>query len=87
MTIEQFNFNRSFGARCKNNRKSFGLSQDDVCNALVPYRVVFVRESYSNIENGKRSVTLFEAIALAKVLNIDLSSYYAPAAYAAASIQ
>ena len=87
MIIDPIVFDRHFGERCKNNRKALGLSQDDVCLELAGFGVEMCQNVYSSIERGVRSVRLFEALALFKILNIDLSIYYAPAAYAAASIQ
>ena len=87
MIIDPIVFDRHFGERCKNNRKALGLSQEDVCLELAGVGVEMTQDTYSRLERGSRSVYLFEALALFKILNIDLSIYYAPAAYAAASIQ
>ena len=86
MIIDPIVFDRHFGERCKNNRKALGLSQEDVCLELAGVGVEMTQDTYSRLERGSRSVYLFEALALFKILNIDLATYYAPAAYAAASI-
>ena len=87
VTIDPLVFDRRFGERCKNNRKALGLSQEDVCLELAGAGVEMCQDVYSRIELGCRSVRLFEALALSAILNIDLSTYYIPAVYAAASFQ
>ena len=87
MTIDPLVFDRHFGERCKNNRKALGLSQEDVCLELAGVGIEMSQETYSRLERGSRSVYLFEALALFKILNINLATCYTPAAYAAGSFQ
>ena len=85
MTFDPMTFDRAFGERCKNNRRSLGLSQDEVCDALSFMGLVLSRESYSRLESGRRGVSFLEAAALSAILNIDLVTFLPSAAYIAAA--
>lgn len=85
MIFDPMTFDRSFGKRCRDNRRSLGLSQDEVCDALSCMGLVLSREIYSNIERGIRGVSFLEAATLSAVLNIDLVTFLPSAAYIAAA--
>ncbi len=83
--FDPMTFDRSFGERCRDNRRSLGLSQDEVCDALSCMGLVLSRESYSRLETGKRNISFLEAAILSAVLNIDLVTFLPSAAYIAAA--
>ncbi len=60
-------FYKKFGLTIRNARESAGLTQEDLSN-----RVGINRTYLSNIENGRRSLSLFISIRIAKELKIDM---------------
>lgn len=67
------NIDQIIGKRIKSWRNFFGASQEDICRGMAARGFEFFQSTVHNIENGKRKVTVGEAVAFAEIFNIDLS--------------
>lgn len=63
----------TFGAKVREFRTDFGLSQAQLAEKLTKHGINLHFSAISKIENAERTVTLNEAVALAEVLYISLS--------------
>lgn len=59
---------KSIGAKIKSSRLKKGIRQNEVA-----YRCNFDKSSYSNIEAGKRNITLITLFKIAHALEVDVS--------------
>lgn len=69
-------FDRAFGKKAKECRKSLGISQEEVVLRLAEHGVEMCQQVYARIEKGKRPVRLYELSAIVLVLNIDLLAFF-----------
>lgn len=63
------------GENVKKYRKNHKLSQQELSNRLELLGVYICRGSVSRIEDGSRTVTDIELLALSKVLNVEIKDY------------
>ena len=64
------------GENVKKYRKYHKLSQQELSNRLELLGVYICRGSVSRIEDGSRTVTDIELLALSKVLNVEIKDLY-----------
>lgn len=64
------------GENVKKYRKNHKLSQQELSNRLELLGVYICRGSVSRIEDGSRTVTDIELLALSKVLNVEIKDLY-----------
>ncbi len=64
------------GENVKKHRKNLELSQQALSNQLELLGVYICRGSISRIEDGSRTVTDIELLALSKVLNVEIKDLY-----------
>lgn len=64
------------GENVRKYRKNLELSQQALSNQLELLGVYICRASISRIEDGSRTVTDIELLALSKVLNVEIKDLY-----------
>ena len=67
-------FDKDLGEKIRDCRRSLGYSQEKVVQELAFYGVLMQQDVLCKIEKGRRTTYPNELIALAKVLNIDLTA-------------